>query len=475
MLKRWSLIAIFGVMLFILVLVMECAKNEPANIIYHCPMHPTYISDKPGNCPICGMKLVPIEKQDGSPTPGGTATPTSAAEQPAQRKILYYRNPMDPKITSPVPMKDSMGMDYIPVYEGGTPVSNLGLKDLAPIVLNQPALELAGVQTAMARKEQISRLIRTVGLVAPDETRVFHIHTKVTGYIEKLYANYTGQIVKAGQPILAIFSPELLASQQEFIHAVQTAKQFESSSIPEVRQGGQELIAASRRRLELFDVPKSLIAQLETTQKAQRTVTLSAVVSGYITTKDVFEGKQVEPGMELYTITDLSRVWIFADIYEYEASRVRLGQKADLIPAYDPTAQVTGKVDFISPTINPDSRTLKVRFQVPNQDMALKPGMYVNAEMQTGAEEGVTIPDSAVLDTGKRQIVFVETEPGRFEPREVRVTNRSAGMAQVATGIAEGEKVVIRANFLIDSESRLRAALTEANPPSASTGQGNSQ
>jgi RND family efflux transporter MFP subunit len=354
-------------------------------------------------------------------------------------------------------------MDYVPVYEDQAQPAGAAIAGLAPVVLNQQSLDLAGIQTAVATTGQIERVIRTVGTVVPDETRVRHVHTRVSGFIQKLYVNYTGQLVKKGEPILEIYSPELLASQQEFIRALETARQFANSSIPEVRQGGRDLVNSSRRRLELFDVPASFIEKLETTGQAQRTVTLVAPVSGYLTAKNVYEGHQVEPGMELFTITDLSRVWIMADIYEYEVSSVRLGQMATLRAAYDPSVQLNARIAFISPTLNADSRTLRVRFDAPNARLALKPDMYVNVELQVNGGEGVAFPDSAVLDTGTRQIVFVETAPGRFEPRQVHVTNRAAGMVQVDSGVAAGERVVVKANFLLDSESRLTAAISGAN------------
>jgi multidrug efflux pump subunit AcrA (membrane-fusion protein) len=315
------------------------------------------------------------------------------------------------------------------------------------------------VQTAAATQERLARTIRAVGTVTADETRIRHVHTKIPGWVEKLYVNFTGQIVTKGEPILSIYSQDLLATQEEYLKARETASRFASSELPEVRKGGDDLVRAARRRLELNDVPDAFINRLESTGETERSVTLDAPVSGFVTMKDVFEGQQVDPAMELFTVADLSRVWVEADFYEYEAKVLHLGDKAIVSLPYDATTRLQGRIAFINPTLNADTRTLTVRFEFPNSGMALKPGMFANVELETEAMEGVVIPDSALLDTGERQVVFVGKGNEVFEPREVRVGVRAGGKAQILAGVAEGEQVVIRANFLLDSESRLRAAI----------------
>ncbi len=486
-------------------LMLGCGGAATPGVRYHCPMHPTFIADKPGDCPICGMRLVPIREKLApttvpryvcpmhpdvtsdrpgrcpecgmplvaakvNPAASATADPSPAPEldprtPAAPRRVLYYRSPMNPSVTSPVPMKDEMGMDYVPVYADEVqPPSSSAIPGLAAIQLTQEGIRLAGVLTAPAVEESLARTIRTVGTVTADETRIQHFHTRVTGFVTKLYVNFTGEFVKKGQPVLSLYSPELLASQEELLRARDAEKRFATSDLPEVRKGGEELLEAARRRLRLFDVPEEFIDKVERTGAPQRDVTLLANATGYVTSKGIFQGQQVDPSMmDLFTITDLSHVWIDAQFYEYEASLLRLGQQARLTLAYDPALALTGRIAYIYPTLDTATRTVTVRFDFANPGLKLKPGMFANVELETGGERGVVIPDSAIIYTGERQLVFVSLGGGRFEPRQVRVGVHSDGKALVLSGVAAGEQVVVKANFLLDSESQLRAAIAAAS------------
>ena len=487
------------------VLVVGCGGAATPGVRYHCPMHPTFIADKPGDCPICGMRLVPIREKlapttvpryvcpmhpevtsdkpgrcpecgmalvpaQGNPAAAATKDAATAPDPTARpaaavRRVLYYRSPMNPTVTSPVPMKDEMGMDYVPVYaEEAKETASSSVPGLAAIQLTQEGIRLAGVQTAPAVEESLAHTIRTVGTVTADETRIRHFHTRVTGFVTKLYVNFTGEFVKKGQPVLSLYSPELLASQQELLRARDAQRRFATSDLQEVRKGGEELLEAARRRLRLFDVPEQFIDQVERTGAPQRDVTLLADSTGYVTSKGIFQGQQVDPlMMDLFTITDLSHVWIDAEFYEYEASLLRLGQEARVTLAYDPALALTGRIAYIYPTLDTATRTVTVRFDFANPGLKLKPGMFANVELETGGERGVVIPDSAIIYTGERQLVFVSLGGGRFEPRQVRVGVRGEGKALVLSGVAAGEQVVVKANFLLDSESQLRAAIAAAS------------
>lgn len=439
--------------------------------LYTCGMHPWIISDKPGDCPVCGMKLTRLEKGAApvkADTPkaareddffteiGGEAT---AAKPAGKGRILFYRNPMNPEITSKVPAKDEMGMDYVPVYaEDGQGAETVG--DRAPVRMDEDTIRRTGVATARAVTETMKLTARTVGRVVPDETAVRVVAPKVGGYVERLFVNYTGQKVRKGEPLLSVYSPELLSTQEEYLRAKKAAEKLSSSSDPAVRESAGELERLARRRLELFDVPESAIEELARTGKPQRAVILTAPISGYVTGKEIFEGTKIEPGMRLMTVTDLGRVWVEADIYEYEASKVRVGNVASLVASGVSSGVLTGKATFINPVLESETRTVKVRFEFPNPSLELKPGMFADVEVALESATGVTVPDSAVMDTGARRMVFIEREKGLFEPRLVEVGMRSGGRALLVSGVGEGEMVVSRANFLLDSESRLRAVIS---------------
>jgi membrane fusion protein, copper/silver efflux system len=418
--------------------------------------------------------------------PGGGG-PVAGSAGKGERKLLFYRNPMNPAITSPVPAKDEMGMDYLPVYTdaGGAPEKPKSIAEetkdffadeaaspkpegLAAVTLEGRGIALAGVQTTTATRGSVRRTVRTVGRVVPDETAVRHAHTKVGGYVEKLHVNFSGQYVAKGSPLLDLYAPDILATQEELLGAIRSAERLAGSDDQALRETASGIVAAARRRLSLFDVPESVIAAIERDGQPRRTVTLAAPASGFVTSKGIVEGQQVEPGMELYTITDLARVWVEADLYEFEARTAIVGQEATLILPYDPERKLSGKITYVLPFLDPESRTIKVRLEFPNPGTALKPGMFGDVIFTLETAEGVSIPESAVIDSGTRQVVFVGLGQGRFEPRLVRLGLRGEGRVEVLSGVAAGEAVVVRANFLLDSESRLRALVEQATAAAGS-------
>ena len=265
--------------------------------------------------------------------------------------------------------------------------------------------------------------------------------------------------MRKGQPLFTIYSPDLVATQQEYLIAKRGVQQLKNAPYQDVANGAQSLLASSRERLQLWDMTEEQIRKLDETGQVQRSVTVFSPVSGYVIDRKAFPHTATTADTELYTITDLSRVWIEAELYEYEAPLVQVGQEATLTLSYDEDQRFEGRVAYIYPYINPETRTLRVRFDFPNADLVLKPAMYVDVSLRAREVTGIVIPESAVLDTGVRKVAFVETSPGRFEPREVRTGVRGDGNVQILSGVQEGEQVVVKANFLLDSESRLRSAL----------------
>ncbi|MFA7329744.1 MAG: efflux RND transporter periplasmic adaptor subunit [Candidatus Delongbacteria bacterium] len=456
------------------------ASAAPDSLAYTCPMHPEVHSASPGSCPTCGMDLVPSKPKAAAPAAAQYVCPMhpevvsdkaercpkcgmalekkvvkAAPATTSQGRLLYYRNPMNPAVHSPTPAKDEMGMDYVPVYEDVGQARST-VPGLAVVRTNAEGMRQAGVQVTAARRGELGRRIRTVGTITADDARVRQVSLKSAGWVETLHVATSGQFVRQGDPLLSLYSPDLLAGQEEFLQAVKAAR---SAGTGDAQLGTAALVQAARRRLQLLDVPASLIQELDQGGAAQRTVTLRSPVSGYVMAKQVVQGQRIEAGEALFTVTDLSRVWVEAAFSESEAALVRVGQSLAFEQPDQPGLRLSGRVTQILPALDPDSRTLRVRASLDNPAQALKPGMYVDVETEVAPRAGLLIPDSAVLDTGLRQVVYVETEPGTFAPREIRTGQRGGGQALVLTGLREGERVAIAGNFLLDSEARIRGSL----------------
>ena len=426
----------------------EQASESPK---YHCPMHPTYTSDKPGECPICGMKLVPIE---GTGAAGGKTD--------GKRRIAFYRSPMNPSQTSPTPRKDEMGMDYVPVYEDEVSGGSEAVSGLATVAIDSQRQQLIGMRTAPVTVGPVGTGWRTVGRVAVDETRVRRVNVKVDGYVERLFVDFTGKAVRKGEPLLSIYSPALLSAQSEYLLAVKTRDRLSQGGQASV---GEELVTAARRRLELWDIPRSELAHLEHGGEPLRTLTLYSPISGVVTQKNVVQGSKLSAGDMPFEITDLSEVWVLADAYEADFRRVRVGMSATFTLDAFPGKKFPGRVTFIQPILDPVTRTAKLRLTFANPRGELRPDMFGEVSFDAKPRDGVRVPFDAVIDSGEQKVVFVALGEGRFQPRAIQTGAQSSDWVEVTSGLKAGEQVVIRANFLIDSESRLKAALAALAKP----------
>lgn len=420
-----------------------------APALYQCPMHPAVIQDHPGNCPICGMKLVKTE----------TSTATSGAAPSDERRVLFYRSPMDPKQTSPTPRKDEMGMDYLPVYADDVAAPSSVAK-LATVDIDPARQQLIGLKTVDVSEGPIGGAWRTVGRVAMDETRVRHINVKVTGFVERIYVDFVGKKVKKGDPLFSVYSPDLLSAQEEFLLALRTKAKLAKTGAA-VSDDGDALVAASRRRLSLWDVPESEIERIASSGEPVKTLTLYSPVSGVVTKKDVVEGMKLDAGAMPYEIVDLSSVWVLADVYESDLRLVKEGMGASLKLNAFPNREFKGRVVFIDPLLDPATRTVKVRLTFANPTGELRPAMYGEVLLFGEAHEALRIPPDAVIDSGTQSVVFVAVGEGKFQPRTVKLGGNDGTHVEVLSGLSLGERIVTRANFLIDSESRLRASLAE--------------
>jgi len=415
--------------------------------LYSCGMHPEVISDKPGNCPICGMKLTPIKS---------TAQNTGQI-QTGERKILYWRAPMDPTEIYEKPGKSKMGMDLVPVYEG----EEAG--GAGSITIDGALQQNMNLRIAKVERRDISRVIRAYGEVTYAEDKEFSVNTKISGWIEKLHVNTMGQRVRKGQPLLEIYSPELVSTQEEYLLALNNYEKLSSSPYESVRNNAKKMLTLARDRLKYWDISESEIDNIKETGKSNRTILLKSQTTGIVTHKAVVEGDKVSPGMDLFHIADLSKIWVEASVYESELPLIKVGQKAELELDHVMGQNLEGKVDFIYPYLDKKSRANRVRLVFNNKDLLLKPDMYATVRIAShAASDSLAIPSEAVIHSGKRKIVFVTMGDGKFEPREIKIGAESEdGYIQIISGLFDGEQVVVSGQFLLDSESQTREAIAK--------------
>lgn len=382
------------------------------------------------------------------------------------RKPLFYRSPMNPLVTSPVPAQDAMGMDYLPVYAE----DNLQLDtSTGSVKIDSVTVQNMGVRTARAKQALLSHVVRAVGRVAYDEEHIVRLHPKTAGWIETLRADKTGQRVRKNEELLSIYSPQLVASQQEYVLAFNNLKVLQHSPIEDIRQGAEELVISSRERLKLLDVPTHQLHDLTDSQSIKKSLHIHTPTDGIVINIGAREGQYVTPETELYMIADLSKVWVYAEIYEYELPWVKEGDPVEMRLAGVPGRTFEGHLAFIYPYAEAKTRTIKVRLVFDNADLLLKPDMFAEVTILAGKQvDAIVIPAEAVIRSGAHTQVFVVRAPGKFEPRQVTTGLSSNNDMAILDGLVSGEEVVTSAQFLIDSESKLNEATSKMLEPAVS-------
>lgn len=378
-------------------------RESAVKQVYYCTMHPNYTSDRAGQCPICGMTLV-LKKE-----------------------------------------------------EKGQKVEDI---EKGEVFISPQKQQLIGVQTAKVGFVRLQKEILAKGIVDYNEQRVFNVNTKFEGWIEKLFVNYTGKLVNKGDALFTIYSPELVSAQEEYLLSLKNRDIGKNSQFEGIKASAESMVETAKRKLKLWDITDEQIKQLEEKGEMTKTLTVYSPYSGFVTEKMVVEGMKIMPGESLYKISDLSGVWIIADIYEQDMSLIKLGQDAEISLLSLAGKVLKGKVSYIYPYLESEIRTVKIRIEANNENFALKPNMYVNVQIKVDQGKKLAVVDSAVIDTGERQLVVLAKGDGHFKPVEVKLGSKIEGFYEVLAGVKEGDEVVTNANFLIDSESRMKEALS---------------
>ena len=454
--QAFSLVLFFSAGVFLTFLVLSQREMEPAlavpetdsahatQTLYQCPMHPEVIEGQPGDCPICAMPLVAM--QQGGSTGAGV-----------QRGILYWYAPMDPTYIRDEPGLSPMGMQLVPKYadqvRGGV------------IRIDPVQVQNIGVVSVAARSGDIARTVPTVGILDFNADLITWVNTKFSGWIEKVHVNYLGEEVRQNQPLFEIYSPELVTTQEEYLRALEYRASLEGSERSEALRQAESLLRSTRERLGYWDISEDQIRELEQRRTVQRRWTIRSPVNGVVAgiLDEALEGLFIDAGKNLYKIADLSSLWVHVDVYESDLPWVREDQPAEVSFRNEPGRLFRGKILFLYPEVSKETRTLKICVEVPNEQGRLRAGMYADVVLHGPTEHNaVLIPNSAVLRSGKRDLVFVDLGQGRFEPREVDLGVRGKGdEVQIVKGLAPGEIVVTQAQFMLDSESRVQEAIAK--------------
>ena len=415
---------------------------EPEPIFYRSPMDPTVTSAMPAKDTM-GMDYIPVYTEQ---------------ENRVEREVLFYRSPMNPEITSPIPAKGSMGMDYVPVYaDRQLTVEPAGTVRIDPVVVQN-----MGVRTSAAERKSFARTVRALGRIDVNEERILRLHPKVEGWVEEIFIDKSGEMVAEDDILLGIYSPKLVATQEEYLLALAGEEALTEFTIPEVRKGAEQLVESSRIRLEFFDVPDHQVHELEETRKVKKSLHIHSPAAGTVINVGVRRGQYVTPKTELYQITDLSDVWVYAQVYDYELPWIKVGDEVEMALASLPGEAFAGVLSYIYPYAEAKTRTTKVRVVFENTDFKLRPEMLADIKIHADVQHDVlVIPTEAVVRSSDETQVFVDRGEGKYEPRTVRLGVSSGNQVVVLSGLGQAEKVVTSAQFLIDSESKLNEAISK--------------
>ena len=423
-------------------------------------MNPQHHHHKPEKAPN-GMDLA-HDHSSTSPSPSAGSHEAGKMHMPGTseqtRKILYWYDPMHPAYKADKPgIAPDCGMDLVPKYaDEGT---NLDKMPPGTVKMTLERQQLIGVRTGRVARQSLDSTIRTTAQLTADETRIAHVHVKVNGWIDKIYVDYVGKLVKKGEPLFTLYSPDLVAAQQEYLIAKRGQATLGNSPFKDVSAGSNSLLEASRDRLKLWDISDEQLKKLDETGEVVKDLTFYSPITGFVTDRKAFPGSAVTPETDLYTVSDLSTIWANADIYEYEVPLVRVGQDVELELSYYAGRKRHGRISYIYPNVDPQTRTVKVRIELSNPDFELKPQMFANVQLAINYGTKLIVPSQAVLDSGKEQFAFVAHGDGMFEPRKITAGAQVGDQTIVLSGLKEGEEIVVSGNFLIDSESRLENAM----------------
>ena len=425
-------------------LIEHARKHSDPN--YVCPMHPQIVRGKPGNCPICGMDLVKKEPEDNaSPAP-------KSATKKKEKKIKYWVAPMDANYRRDKPGKSPMGMDLVPVYEEDENTTDNEDSDALPsIKIKANTAQNMGIRTLPVSKHKLSRTIHTIGSISYNEDSLYHIHSRANGWIEKVNIKAEGDKVAQGQALVEFYSPDIVAAQKDLLIAKKSGKLFSQN-------GSGSLVESAKQKLRLLDVPESVIKHVQATGKSQDRVPILAPHAGVVTRMGIRDGMYVTPKLQMYTIADLSSVWVLVDVFEDQLNWVKPGNKAEMSVQGLPGEVWTGKVDYIYPELNPVNRTLKVRLKFDTPKQRLKPNMFADVTLYSAPKTVLSVPSEAIIYYENSPRIVKVVGKHQYQPVEIKTGMKSAGQVEILQGLQEGDKVVVSGQFMLDSESNLQAS-----------------